>query len=124
MNSTQPKPPIENRILAALPDSEREQLLAQMEPFTLDLSAVLYDIGDRIGHVYFPNSGMVSLISHTEEGETLEVGIVGYEGITGLSVFLESYESQYRTLVQSTGLAFRMSADTFQSECERRASLR
>jgi CRP-like cAMP-binding protein len=122
MNVTPPL--IENRILAALPDSEREQLLAHLEPFTLDHSAVLYDMGDRIEYVYFPNSGMVSLISHTEEGETLEVGIVGYEGIVGLSVFLEAYESQYRTLVQSTGQAFRMKADIFQSECERRASLR
>jgi CRP-like cAMP-binding protein len=117
-------PPLENRILNALPDSEREQLLAQMEPFALNHSAVLYDIGDRVEHVYFPNSGMVSLISHTEEGETLEVGIVGYEGIIGLSVFLESYESQYRTLVQSTGHAFRMKAGAFQSACERHAHLR
>jgi CRP-like cAMP-binding protein len=95
-----------------------------MEPFALDLSAVLYDMGNRIEYVYFPNSGMVSLISHTEEGETLEVGITGYEGIVGLSVFLEANESQYRTLVQGTGHAFRMRADTFQSECERRAHLR
>jgi len=119
-----PPPIVENRILAALPDSDREQLIARMEPFALDLSAVLNDIGERIEYVYFPNSGMVSLISHTEEGETLEVGIVGYEGIVGLSVFLESYESQYRTLVQTKGQAFRMKADTFQSECDRQPSLR
>jgi CRP-like cAMP-binding protein len=123
MNNAQPTPPIENLILSALPDSEREQMLAHMEPFTLDHSAVLYDIGDRVEHVYFPNSGMVSLISHTEEGETLEVGIVGYEGMIGLSVFLGAYESQYRTLVQSAGDALRMKSDVFIAECDRRASL-
>lgn len=117
-------PSIENRILAALPDSEREQLLVHLEPFTLDHSAILCDIGVRIEYVYFPNSGMISLISHTEEGETLEVGIVGYEGMVGLSVFLESYKSQYRTLVQTTGHAFRMKAGTFQSAGDRQASLR
>jgi CRP-like cAMP-binding protein len=116
-------PSIENRILAALPGSDRDQLLALMEPFTLEHSSVLYDIGERVGYVYFPNSGMVSLISHTEEGETLEVGIVGYEGLVGLAVFFESYESQYRTLVQSTGFAFRMRANAFLSECDRRAPL-
>lgn len=115
---------VENRILAALPVPDREQLIARMEPFTLDHSAVLHDIGDHIKYVYFPNSGMVSLISLTEEGETLEVGITGYEGVVGLSVFLEAYESQYRTLVQGSGHAFRMKADDFLSECERRAPLR
>ena len=124
MNSTPSGPPIENRILAALPDSERAPLLAHMESFRLDHSAVLYEIGDRIEYVYFVNSGMISLISITEEGEILEVGVVGHEGMVGLSVFLEAGESKYRTLVQGQGAAFRMKADSFTAECDRRAPLR
>jgi CRP-like cAMP-binding protein len=124
MNSPQPWPPIKNRILAALPDSEREPLLAHLEPFTLDHSVVLYELGDRIEYVYFINSGMVSLISITEEGEILEVGIVGDEGLVGLSAFLEADESKYRALVQGQGKALRMKADTFTAACDHRAPLR
>jgi CRP-like cAMP-binding protein len=124
MNTSSNHAPIENRILASLPDKEREQILAHLEPFHLDHSAVIYEIGSRIEYVYFPNSGMVSLISHTEEGETLEVCIVGFEGLVGLSVFLESDLSQYRAIVQGTGDALRMKSATFTAECERRASLR
>jgi CRP-like cAMP-binding protein len=123
MNTTRNSPPVENRILASLPDKEREQILAHLEPFTLDHSAVLYEIGSRIEHVYFPNSGMVSLISHEEGGETLEVGIVGFEGMVGLSVFLEADLSPYRALVQGKGDALRMKVDTFKDECDRLASL-
>jgi CRP-like cAMP-binding protein len=124
MNSPRPWPSIENRILATLPAAEREPLLAHLEPFTLDHSVVLYEIGDRIEYVYFVNSGMVSLISITEDGDLLEVGIIGYEGLVGLSVFLETTASQYRTLVQSTGEAFKMKADIFTAECDHRPALR
>jgi CRP-like cAMP-binding protein len=123
MNASKNHSPIENRILVSLPAHEREQILAHLEPFHLEHSAVLYDLGSRIPHVYFPNSGMVSLISHTEEGETLEVGIVGFEGMVGLSVFLESEVAQYRTLVQSTGDALRMKVGTFKTDCDRLTSL-
>jgi CRP-like cAMP-binding protein len=114
---------VKNRILAALPEQERSQFLAHLEPFHLKHSAVLNEIGDRVEYVYFPNSGMVSLVSHTQEGGTLEVGIVGYEGIVNLSVFLGIDESQYRLLVQGEGDSLRMKTGAFRAECERGASL-
>jgi CRP-like cAMP-binding protein len=74
-------------------------------------------------YVYFPNTGMVSLVSIIEDGSTLEVGITGYEGVVGLSVFLGVEESQYRLLVQGKGEAFSMKAETFKAECNREPSL-
>jgi CRP-like cAMP-binding protein len=117
-----------NHILATLPGRELSQLLARLEPFHLDHSAVLYEIGDRVDYVYFPNSGMISLVSHTEGGATLEVGITGYEGVAGLSVFFGVEASQYRLLVQGEGDSFRIKAEQFKAECDRgsflQASLR
>jgi CRP-like cAMP-binding protein len=114
---------IENRILGALPDHERRHLLRYLEPFPLAAGAALYESGDLIKHVYFVNSGIVSLVVNTAEGDTLEVGIVGYEGVVGYSVYLDSDESPFKMLVQAGGNAFRMSAGTFKNECKRRGSL-
>jgi hypothetical protein len=100
--------PTGNRILASLSDKDRVEFLAHLEPFDLKHSAILCEIGDTIEQVYFINNGMISLVSYTEEGGTIEVGIVGYEGMAGLSVFLGLDESQYRLLVQGEGDAFRM----------------
>src|SRR5215208_7164724 len=108
--SEQTHAPIGNRILASLPDKDRNELLAHLEPVELKHSAVLCEMGDTLKHVYFLNSGMISLISHTEEGGTIEVGIIGNEGMVGLSVFLGVDESQYRLLVQGEGDAFILKA--------------
>jgi CRP-like cAMP-binding protein len=123
MMTTGSRVPIKNHILAALPEPDREKLLAHLEVFSLTHSIVLYEMGDSIKYIYFPNSGMVSLISHTPQGETLEVGIIGNEGVVGLSVFLETKFSPYRTLVQGAGEALRMKADRFIDECNRLTSL-
>ena len=116
--------PIENRILAALPSLDREQMLAHLEPFSLNHSEVLYETGDPMQYVYFVNSGMVSMVSTTEEGNTLEVGIIGYEGVVGFVVFLGAEATRYRFVVQGTGDALRMTADKFKAACEQRSSLR
>jgi CRP-like cAMP-binding protein len=121
--SKQNRTPVGNRLLAALSDHDRSRLFAHLEPFALKHSDVLCEIGNTLEHVYFANSGMISLVSHTEEGGTIEVGIIGNEGMAGLSVFLGVDESQYRLLVQGEGDAFRMKASPFKAECSRLASL-
>jgi CRP-like cAMP-binding protein len=112
-----------NRLLAALSPENYERLTPHLESFHLKHSAVLAEIGDRMEYVYFLTSGMISLVSHTDEGGTLEVGITGYEGFVGLSVFLGVDDAQYRLLVQGEGEAFRIKAKTFKAECHRETSL-
>jgi CRP-like cAMP-binding protein len=112
-----------NKLLAALSLETYERLTLHLESFHLNYTAVLAEMGDRLKYVFFPNSGMVSLISLTEEGGTLEVGITGYDGVVGLSIFLGVEESQYRLLVQGEGNAFRMEAEVFKAECNREPSL-
>ena len=111
--SNDPRPRIENRLLAALPGKDYNRLVAQMERVALPFAAVLYEPGDLIEYVYFPNAGIVSLLSTVEDRSTLEVGIIGNEGIVGISVMLGVMTSPNRALVQGEGSAMRIKAAAF-----------
>ena len=77
-----------NLLLAALPDKDYDHCSKKLERVELKYGATIYKTGATIKHVYFPESGIVSLLSAVEEQTTLEVGIVGSEGMLGLPVFL------------------------------------
>ncbi|MBA2733508.1 MAG: Crp/Fnr family transcriptional regulator, partial [Acidobacteria bacterium] len=72
--------------------------------------------GDTIPHVYFPNDSIISLLAAVENRSTLEVGIVGNEGIAGICVFLGMNTSRYQALVQGEGTAMRMKTAAFSKE--------
>jgi len=110
MPSKQSKQPVANRLLAALPKKEYQQLRADSETVPLKFGDILFEPGDDIRHVYFPNEGMISLLSAVGEGEHVEVGIVGREGMAGLPVFMGVSKSRNRALVQGEGSALRMTA--------------
>ena len=74
---TRERPPPENRVLAALSSQEYKQLLPELEPFPLVFGAKVFEPGEMIRHVYFPTSGIVSLLATTGQSSSLEVGIVG-----------------------------------------------
>ena len=76
-----------NRLLAALPRNEYKRLLPKLKTVSLILGEALYEPGDVIKYVYFPNDSIISLISELSETSLLEVGMVGNEGMAGLSVF-------------------------------------
>lgn len=111
--NTNPK----NRILAALPKKEYQRLFPRLEKFELIYTEDIYHIGKPINSVYFPDSGIVSLLSAVEDKATLEVGIVGNEGMVGIPVFLGSKQSDNYAVVQGNGLALKMSAADFLKEC-------
>ena len=117
-------PPIANRLLAALPAKEYRRLLPELEQVAMPFAEIIYEPGDSIRHVYFPNDSIVSLLSMVAERSTLEVGIVGNEGMAGISVFLGVGTSRYRALVQGAGTAMRMKAGTLRKEAERAGPLR
>ena len=124
MSATESNAPIENRILLHLPATDREQLLPGLEPVRLNFGQVLYSMGAAIDYVYFHNRGMSSLISYTEEGGNIEVGMVGYEGVTGLQVFLGTGLSDHHAVMQLADDCLRMPADQFRQACAQLASLR
>lgn len=101
---------IRNRLLSVLPAEEIDLLKPNLEPLSLKLGDVLYQAGDAIRYVYFLNNGMVSLLAVTEQGQTVEVGYTGFEGMVGLPSILGQQEMAYQAMVQVAGDCFRVEA--------------
>ena len=115
--------PAVNRLLAALPQNEYKRLLPRLKSVNLVLGEELYESGDAIRYVYFPNDSIISLISEVSETSWLEVGMVGNEGMAGLSVFMGVGWSPTHALVQGSGTAMRMSSASIRTEANRLGSL-
>jgi CRP-like cAMP-binding protein len=105
-----------NKLLASLPRAEFRRLLRQLEPVTLAFNQVLYEPEGRIRHIYFPTSGIISLLLVLEEGSAAEVARIGHEGMIGLPVLLGVPSSHTRAFVQIPGEALRMKAHVFRQE--------
>ena len=123
MPTTTRAAPVANRLLAALPKKEYQRLLPELEQVPLAFGDILYEPGDTINHVYFPDNGIISLLSKVERQKFLEVGIVGNEGVAGLPVVLGVSASLNRGLVQSAGTAMRMKAATLRKEFKQDGAL-
>lgn len=115
--------PPTNQLLDALPKDEYRRLLPTLDPVPLVFGEVIYEPGDLIRHVYFPTSGIISLLAAVEDRATLEVGIVGREGMVGLPVFMGVKTSRDCAVVQGAGAALRMKANAFRQECENGGSM-
>ena len=102
--------PPTNQLLAALPKDEYRRLAPSLKPFPLVLGEVIYEPGDLIRHVFFPTSGIISLLANVDEGGTLEVGIVGREGLVGMPVFMGVKTSPNHAVVQGAGSALTLTA--------------
>jgi CRP-like cAMP-binding protein len=102
-----------NRILRLLPADEAEELSRILEPVTLRFREAIYTTGKPIDYVYFPLSGMASLVVDTEGGQTVEAATIGREGMVGLSTFWGSSKALWRVLSQIAGDAVRAPVDLF-----------
>jgi CRP-like cAMP-binding protein len=119
MLSAKPRVPIQNRILSALPTKKYKDLLSNLQPVSLNLSQVLYDAGDPVRYVYFPNNAMISLVAIREDGgRSVEVGVVGEEGMLGTSAFLGNPVAHNKALVQLAGSALRVRVDVLREAVE------
>ena len=112
-----------NRLLATLSKKEYNRLLPKLKTVSLVLGEALYEPGDVIKHVYFPNNSIISLISELSDTSWLEVGMVGNEGMAGLGVFMGVGSSSTRAVVQGSGTAMRMSSAAVRSEANRLGGL-
>ena len=111
--------PIGNRLLASLPPAEYEVLLPHLERVHLPLDTMLYHAGDRIQYAYFPVSGMASLLSITEDGEAIEVAMVGNEGMVDVGCFLRVNIMPYQSVIQIAADALKIRADLLRREFDR-----
>jgi CRP-like cAMP-binding protein len=118
-----PRVPAANRLLAALPGKDREQLLAGCEPVELAFADILCQSGGLLDHVYFPTDSFISLMTPIDGGTSLEVGLVGNEGMVGIPLLLGVDVSPFHALVQGSGPALRMNAASFRRELEQSPAL-
>jgi len=112
----EPSGPAKNRILRALPPPDRSRLIAVLRPVTLELGDVIGEPGQRVSHMYFPTTAVVSSLYTTEDGETAEMGLVGNDGVVGLSLFLGGEATPNQATVVVAGDALRLDPQTLRKE--------
>lgn len=104
---------VRNRILAALPPSEFALVSPAITRVELELGQTLHRAGDPIHEIYFVESGFISALTILSDGQPLEIGLIGAEGVAGVSVILGATASYSETMCQTGGGAYRMTASAF-----------
>lgn len=108
-----------NQILNSLTDEELERLLPDLEKVSLELGQVLYRAEEPINYIYFPHHAMISIVANTAGGQSTEVGVIGYEGMTGIDVLMGSDTTLNENMVQISDGAFRVKTNTIREEFRR-----
>jgi CRP-like cAMP-binding protein len=116
--------PVRNGLLAALPPEDLARLRPGLRPVELPFDQTLYPADGTVEAVLFPESGMVSLLATLEDGEQVEVGIAGREGLIGLPLVLGDDRSLVEARVQQEGTALRLDAAALRDGMEGSAALR
>ncbi len=114
--SVRPNARTENRLLAALPRTEYERLVPQLEQVSFSLGEVVYEFGGHLNYVYFPTTAIVSLLYTMENGTSAEMGLTGNDGVVGIALFMGGGTMPNRAVVQSAGGAIRMKVKVLQDE--------
>jgi CRP-like cAMP-binding protein len=102
-----------NRLLLALPASNLKRLMPELEQIHCQRGQVLMDADSPLDHIYFPDSGVVSVVAVYADGTIIEMATIGREGCTGVQAVLGAKQSSVRLLVQIPGSAARMSRPAF-----------
>lgn len=97
-----------NQLLAALPATEYDHIHKLLEFVSLDQGDVLWEAEEQNSYVYFPTTAMICLLYETESGQSIEVGIIGRQGLVGVSTFMGDAVLSNRVVVQRSGEAYRM----------------
>ena len=92
---------VSNRLLRILPKAEFALIQPHLKTCNFRLGQIIYNEGDSINNIYFPNYGMISLLSMTESGNTVEVAYTSEEGMVGLPIILGRNEMPYQAMAQS-----------------------
>ncbi|QIN77912.1 helix-turn-helix domain-containing protein [Rubrobacter marinus] len=105
-----------NKLFGALDEGELERLRPHLEVVALELKQVLYEADKPIEYVYFPIDSVSSVIATMEDGQAVEVGTIGNEGMTGLPVFLGAKTAPLTSFCQIPGKAIRMASESLRAE--------
>lgn len=113
----------QNHLIELLPSTSRSRLLAICEPIELTVGEVLGQVGTPTRYVYFPTVGFISLVTAIKGRPTLEVGMVGREGMVGTQLVLGVDTAPLHAVVQGAGAAWRIGAPEFSKELARSAAM-
>lgn len=114
---------MQNQLLAALPPEVAERLSPHLTLVSLRAGEVLHETGQALQHVYFPADGVVSLVCETRHGGSVEVAIVGNEGLVGVEVLMGGHSTTSRAIVHSACTAFRLPTHWLMVEFNRHGEL-
>ena len=114
---------IQNQLLAALSETGHQDLVSHLTRVSLSLGEVLHQAEEEIKYVYFPENCVISILSTMEDGSTVEVGVVGNEGMVGLRVLLGVKKTPHCAVVQVVGSDVRMRADRLDQDLKGVGSL-
>ena len=108
--------PHQNQILNSLAKCEFDRLAPNLELVKLALGQTICESGAKPNYVYFPTSGIISILNVMENGASAEIAVVGNEGILGISVFMNGGSTPSRAVVQSAGSSYRIKANLLLNE--------
>jgi CRP-like cAMP-binding protein len=111
-----PHNPKQNHLLDALPAADYARLLPDLELIAMPLGWAVYESGGQLNYLYFPTTGIVSLLYVMESGESAEIAITGNEGLIGISLFMGGESTPSRAVVQSAGNGYRLKANVMKKE--------
>jgi CRP-like cAMP-binding protein len=111
-------------LIGALAKKSRDTLLAQCELVELALEEVLYKEGEVIRYVYFPTSSFISVLKTVDHHSSVEVGMIGNEGMSGSAAILDANFAPLKSLIQGGGKAWRVKVATFRKLLETQPALR
>ena len=115
---------VNNILLLSLPDEEYNLLRPHLEPMELPQYDILHEPGEKIDFGYFLNEGMTSVVALSADGRSVEVGIVGREGMVGLPLTVGLLRGSFRAIMQMPGNGSRIRAEVFQEILQCASSLR
>ena len=107
--------PLDNRLLASLPRDHFDRLLPHLSTISLTQGIVLFEAGDEVDQIYFPHSGMLSLLAVLRDGKAIETATVGREGVVGAMAGLGLYKSLVRVVVQMPLACSKIAATHFRT---------
>ena len=113
-----------NRLLAALPLEDLQRYFSDLHPVSLPLRHVLYEAGAPLKFVYFIERGLASILENMADGSTIEVGMVGAEGMVGVAALLGGETSSRQYIVQGDGTALRMNAAACKAAFDQNSAVR